>query len=276
MVKSPLPDGLAEKLRSLSPLAVALSGGVDSRFLCHAARIAGCDVIALHARGPHIPPEESAYACRWADKQNIPLLLVDFDPLALPGVDNNSRERCYSCKKELFSLFAATLGQYGTAGRTLCDGSNADDAKLYRPGQRALREARVRSPLAEAAFTKADIRATGAATGMEWAGQKARPCLLTRLEYGLAPNAAVLARLSAAEGALEAVLQEDGECDFRLRLTPAPLLQTTTPLPLKLRETARTILGQYGFAPCFLHVSKHVSGFFDAVKHAAREEWTLL
>lgn len=52
-----LPEAFAAALRGLPPLAVAFSGGLDSRFLCHAARLCGCDVLALHARGPHIPPE---------------------------------------------------------------------------------------------------------------------------------------------------------------------------------------------------------------------------
>ena len=98
-----LPEAFVAALRGLPPLAVAFSGGLDSRFLCHAARLCGCDVLALHARGPHIPPEESAQAAQWARENSLPLLLVDFDPLALPEVAANSRERCYGCKKGLIT-----------------------------------------------------------------------------------------------------------------------------------------------------------------------------
>lgn len=96
-----LPEAFAAALRGLPPLAVAFSGGLDSRFLCHAARLCGCDVLALHARGPHIPPEESARAAQWARENSLPLLLVDFDPLALPEVAANSGSAATAVKRDL-------------------------------------------------------------------------------------------------------------------------------------------------------------------------------
>ena len=132
-----LPEAFAAALRGLPPLAVAFSGGLDSRFLCHAARLCGCDVLALHARGPHIPPEESAQAAQWARENSLPLLLVDFDPLALPEVAANSRERCYGCKKGLITTLRMALreteGERDESRRLLCDGSNADDLRALRP-----------------------------------------------------------------------------------------------------------------------------------------------
>ena len=125
-----MPEAFAAALRGLPPLAVAFSGGLDSRFLCRAARLCGCDVLALHARGPHIPPEESAQAAQWARENALPLLLVDFDPLALPEVAANSRGRCYGCKKGLITALRAALrergGERDKSRRLLCDGSNAD------------------------------------------------------------------------------------------------------------------------------------------------------
>ena len=39
---------LARVLEGLPRMAVAYSGGLDSRFLCHAALLRGCDVLAVH------------------------------------------------------------------------------------------------------------------------------------------------------------------------------------------------------------------------------------
>ena len=103
---SALPPELLRLLQGLPPLAIAFSGGIDSRFLCHAALLCGCDVLAVHARGPHVPTEESALALSWADARGLPLLVVDFDPLPLPEVAANSRQRCYACKQGLLAAIA--------------------------------------------------------------------------------------------------------------------------------------------------------------------------
>lgn len=197
-----LPQALARRLRAMPPLVVAFSGGIDSRFLSHAALLSGCDVLAVHARGPHIPAGESAHALAWARRRGLPLLVVDFDPLSLPEVSTNSRQRCYACKMGLLAAIGLALAQAGQQGRVLCDGSNADDLVAFRPGLRALQEAGVVSPLAESGMDKAAIRAAARATGLDDPDQRARPCLLTRLAYGLEPDADVLARLAAAEEAL--------------------------------------------------------------------------
>ena len=267
-----LPGGFVRALRGLPPLAVAFSGGLDSRFLCHAARLCGCDVLALHARGPHIPPEESARAAQWARDNGLPLLTLDFDPLSLPEVSINSRERCYGCKKGLIAALREVLRERRAgegSDRLLCDGSNADDLRAFRPGLRALAEAWVRSPLAEAGLGKPAIRALAASTGLDRPEQKARPCLLPRLAYGLAPDAALLARLARAEAALAQLPAPDDDADasalgdFRLRLRPAPLLQVTRP-PGALRPLVDEILAGHGFAPCEICETSGVSGFFDA------------
>lgn len=258
--------GLGQKRNSSPRLAVAFSGGLDSRFLCHAARLCGADVLALHATGPHIPQEESRAAIQWAHDNGLPLALLHFNPLLLPEAAANSRERCYVCKQGLIAAMRAVLAARGETARLLCDGSNADDAKAFRPGLRALAEAGVRSPLAEAGLCKAQIRALAASTGLDNPRQRARPCLLTRLEYGLAPDSALLARLAAAEAALARLPSQDKEPalgDFRLRLTPAPVLQVTR-LPASARHLLDAILTRYGFTPYTLRESGAVSGFFDA------------
>lgn len=205
-----LPQVLARRLRAMPPLVVAFSGGIDSRFLSHAALLSGCDVLAVHVRGPHIPAGESAHALAWARRRGLPLLVVDFDPLSLPEVATNSHQRCYACKIGLLSAIGKALAQAGQQGRVLCDGSNADDLVAYRPGLRALQEADVMSPLAESGMDKAAIRAAARATGLDDPEQRARPCLLTRLAYGLAPDADVLARLAAAEEALSGLADLEG------------------------------------------------------------------
>ena len=247
-------DMLFARLREFSPLAVALSGGLDSRFLAHAAQLAACDVLLLHAFGPHVSPRESERAKVWAAEQNLPLRVIPFNPLALPAVAVNNKERCYFCKKALLE----TLHPYA-AGYTLCDGTQADDLRHpHRPGLRALKETTLHSPLAESGLSKTQIRRLAAFSGLAHPEQPARPCLLTRLAYGLRPDAIVLARLAAAETELE----DAGLSDFRLRLTPAPQLHVIS-LPEDMRHSVIRILATHGFSKAqLLHVAS-LSGFFD-------------
>lgn len=273
-----LPHRLRKVFRSLPACAIAFSGGLDSRFLCHAALLCGSRILALHAQGPHIAAQESAEAQDWARRRGLPLRLVHYSPLPLAEVAANSRERCYACKRGLMAALRATLALTGQdAPCTLCDGTNADDMRAFRPGLRALKEAGVRSPLAEAGLTKDDIRRLARQTGLDRPDQRARPCLLTRLAYGFEPTEDLLRRLAAAEAALDALPApadasaaadaEQGAAlgDFRLRVTPEPLLQAQR-LPPELRPQVEAILAAHGFAPCTIRLDQDISGFYDTKK----------
>jgi uncharacterized protein len=85
---------------------------------------------------------------------------------------------------------------------TVVDGTNADDLADHRPGARAAAEYGVRSPLADAALTKADVRALSAARGLPTWSQPSAPCLASRLPYGTAVTPGRLAQVEAAEAAL--------------------------------------------------------------------------
>lgn len=258
-----LPPGLLALLTAMPELAVALSGGLDSRFLTHAALLAGCRVTALHITGPHMPPRETEEARRWATARGVTFMTVPLNPLSIPAIAAGQRDRCYHCKHAAFTALLATA-----ASLPLCDGTNADDLTAYRPGLRALRELGIHSPLAEAGLSKADIRALATRTGMDRPDQAARPCLLTRLAYGMRPDAATLTRLAAAEDALENL----GLWDFRLRLAPdAPSrLQigpghTAADIATRLppRNVLLRLLASHGFGDVVIDADGPVSGYFD-------------
>lgn len=264
MVARLLPRELSNILQDSPKLAVAFSGGVDSRFLCHAALLCGCEVLVLHAHGPHIPAQDTADALLWAHSRALHVLDVPFDPLPLPEVSTNSRLRCYACKRGMIAAMKAALRDHDptAAPLPLCDGSNADDMRSFRPGLQALTEAGVYSPLATAGLSKKDIRRLAADSGMDRPQQQARPCLLTRLAYGLPPDTRTLARLSQAETALTALLSLQDKGELRLRLTPSPILQVTS-LPPSEHGYVHSILAAHGFSDCEIRIGPQVSGFFD-------------
>ena len=282
--------GLTYLLVQYSPIALAYSGGLDSRFLAHMIqRFAENGVRAhlFHIQGPHVPQEETRSALEWAtaEGQNSGLTLVQVNPLEIPDVRGNGKERCYHCKHHLFSTLLAAVEKhpfFAGQSATLCDGTNASDIEQYRPGLRALHELGVRSPLAEAGLTKDMIRELGAATGLDQPTQKARPCLLTRFAYGISPTREALAALDAAEQGITRLLAGGGRDvpDFRLRLVDAQPVTASlsfgSPLPFTVElhiadsleesvmQNLEAIVTAQGLRAPRIVVMSKVSGHYDA------------
>ncbi len=243
-----------KELAQKSPLAIAYSGGLDSRFLAHAAQKAGCDIKLYHVRGLHIPSSERKFALSWAKQRSIILHIFPMQVHTLEHIDNNSKMRCYYCKKHLMrTLRFAALQE----GRLLCDGTNADDLNTHRPGLMALIEENISSPLADCALGKKDLYVLAKTSGLEFPEQKASPCLLTRFAYDMKVDAKTLMRLDLAESALYNL----GLTNFRLRLSPNPILQSQ---PYAIDDNIiHSTLAQYGFEQVQIIQEDNISGFFD-------------
>ncbi len=241
-------------LQTNAPLAIAFSGGLDSRFLAYAAKNARVEILLLHAEGIHVPKQETAYAKTWAKQQGIAIKCISTQVLDIEEVKENGLKRCYFCKKYLLGTFKDLALQEGLK---LCDGTNADDMHRYRPGLQALKELEILSPLALLGFTKEMIRTIGAEKGLDNTEQKARPCLLTRLDYGFTPEQTLLKRIADAEFDLE----QAGLKDFRLRFCPDPILQS---LPHTIsQDIIKDVLKKHGFESADICITKYISGFFD-------------
>lgn len=262
---SKLPVRLREILGNLPKIALAFSGGVDSRFLAHAARICGSKVLAINASGPHIPLSDSVYAKAHAKKTGLELDSFHFDPLDFPEVRHNSRERCYGCKLALLTRIATRAASRKDKSWILCDGGNADDQDQFRPGLKAVREAGVFSPLAEAGLTKADIRRLAKETGMANPDQPSRACLLTRFNYGLTIDRIDLERLEQCERAIAGLFAfyDHEDWDFRLRIAPKLILQVNGDA-IPYERALNLIAREFEFGPLEILVCSEVSGFFDS------------
>lgn len=270
-VPCPTWDRLAARLAALAvdgALGIAYSGGLDSRFLAHAARHMGLTPLLLHVSGPHIAPSETAAARAWAARHGLELREMRLDPLTHPAVAVSAEDRCYHCKHLLFSAMLAAL----PAGMAACDGGNTSDAGAYRPGVRAVRELGVHSPLAECGIGKEDIRRMARLSGMERPSQRARPCLLTRFAYGLKPQRELLERLAATEDAIMDILRPvDGDSegpDFRLRVPREGAIELHMSVELDadcLRRIA-VLAREHGLPEPVFRQVEAISGYFDTAR----------
>ena len=217
-----------------SRAALAFSGGVDSAYLLYAALACGADVQPYFADSAFQPRFELADARRLCGELGAELRVLPVDILAQPRVAANPPDRCYFCKRAIFSAVAAAAARDGYP--LLLDGTNASDPEGDRPGMRALRELSVRSPLRECGLTKGEIRRRSREAGLFTWNKPAYACLATRVPAGEPITAEALARTERAEDVLSSL----GFTDFRVRLldgcariqVPAEQL----PLALERRE----------------------------------------
>jgi uncharacterized protein len=206
-------EALLACLARYDSLLVAYSGGVDSTLLAFAAHaVLGERCMAVFAVSDVCTQHEIDDARAIATQLGLNLLEVETYELADPRFAENTPERCYFCKSELFGLLARIAEVNGL--EAVADGSNVDDRDDFRPGTRALRELGVVSPLQEAGLTKADIRTIARDLSLPNWDKPAAACLASRIPYGEPLSEGVLARVASAESSLRAL----GFSQFRVRV----------------------------------------------------------
>ena len=205
-------------------MLVAFSGGVDSSFLLHLAHeILGDRAKAITFVSPFLSRQELDRAARFCEERGIKHLLLEIDPLAVEEIRVNQPDRCYHCKKKVFSQGLAEAQKMSIP--YLVEGTQLSDASDHRPGNRALVELEIKSPLSEAGLSKDQVRILSKKLGLSSWNLPPMACLASRIPYGTPIDLESLARVESAEEFLfdegfDLVRVRDHHGTARIELSP--------------------------------------------------------
>lgn len=182
----------------MKSVLIAYSGGVDSSLLLKvAADTLGKNVLAVTAVSQTYPAEELSFAKKMARSLKVRHQIIRTREIKNKNFFSNPSNRCYYCKKELFSR----LNQLAREKKInfVLDASNVSDKADFRPGNQAKKELKIRSPLQEAGFTKSDIRKLSKKMGLASWDKPSQACLASRIPYGLEISPSILKRVEQGE-----------------------------------------------------------------------------
>lgn len=257
---------LYEKMKEYvqKDVCIAFSGGVDSSLLLVLAKKCAkeqAEIYAVTFDTMLHPTCDMEIAKQVAEEAGAIHKVLSVNELEQEEIRFNPKNRCYLCKKTLFTRLWEYAKSLGIA--QILEGTNEDDLHVYRPGLQAVRELGIKSPLAEAGFTKEEVRRLARELGISVAERPSAPCLATRLPYGEEIRMEVLEKIAQGEEYLKAA----GFPAVRLRLhgdvARIEIPQADFQLFLKKREGITEKLKETGFLYITLDMEGFRSGSMD-------------
>jgi uncharacterized protein len=264
---------LKDILQDMGSVLVAYSGGVDSTFLAVTAHeVLGKNSLAVFAASPVAPPMEKEEAGDLAHNVGLRFKIIESNEMSNPDFVANPPERCYYCKRELYSELKPIAKAEGL--KWIADGTNADDLHDFRPGRKASAEAGIRSPLLEAGLTKTEIRQLSHAKSLPTWDRPASPCMASRIPYGIPVTAETLNKIARGEQYLHSLglrqlrLRHHGDI-ARIELDPEDMAKIITP---EIRQDIVTHLKALGYKYVALDLTGYRIGSLNEVLNLAVRE----
>ncbi len=245
-------------LQSLQPGVLALSGGIDSTVLANFIKKWNLDFLCVFFSGPHITDFEKRWVKEIVKKTKIKYSEVEIELLDLEPIKKNQRDRCYFCKKRMFTNLQKLYPE-----RKIIEGSHLDDEKEYRPGSQALNELNGTSPFKLAKITKKDIREIALYENLNPSQFPSRPCLLTRFPYDYEITKEELNKINQMEtyllimGLRQFRIRKESEGYF-LHIEESENKILTKNYPHILEKATKLCI-----KPFKIELVKNVSGYFD-------------
>ncbi len=256
-------EALRACIRELGRVVVAYSGGIDSSLVAYvAAAELGPAALAVTSGSASLKRSDLALAAELAERWGMRHRVIVTDELSKPDYRANPVNRCFHCKTSLYTALADIAAAEG--GAVVINGTNTDDLGDHRPGLIAADDHGVRSPLVEAGFCKADVRALAAWLGLENADKPQSACLSSRFPYGAHITEARLAQVERAEG----VLADHGFRQYRVRhhedVARLEIDVAELPRALELRESLDAGIRACGYRFVALDLAGFRSGSLNA------------
>lgn len=263
-------NNLINYLKTLEKVAIAYSNGVDSTFLLDVAveALGKENVLAITIASNLIPQNEVSEAVSFCKSKDINHIILNVDELSIEGFASNPPDRCYICKKNLFTKIIKTANEHGIT--YVLEGSNIDDMGDYRPGLKAITELGVKSPLKDNELSKADIRILSKMRLLQTASKPSYACLASRFVYDENITPEKLKMVEQAENFLiskgfsQMRVRIHGNSNYLARIE-VPAEDIDKLLSLELRNEIESNFKNYGFSYVTIDIKGYRTGSMNEI-----------
>ncbi len=215
-----------KRLLSLRRVLVAFSGGKDSFFLLKTAveTLGKENALACHVTSGFSSKNDRKRVEYFRRRLDFRMEEIEIDLSREKAIMSNPRDRCYTCKKKIFSAIKEKARQLGI--EPVLDGTTHSDLSRYRPGLKALEELNILSLLMEAGIGSPEIVTyLKEEIGIEDYFLTSSACLATRFPYDMELEESLLGTFDD----LEEYLVDLGIRPVKVRFIPGGIRIETPP-----------------------------------------------